>query len=212
MDSRETLSALVDGRLDTVESPGDAVGRVCQDRELLDAWSRYHLIGDALRDQLPDAIAPDLTARVAAALESEPTVLAPRGRPPAAPVRWIAGAAVAASCAAVVLFSASLFDGGGGARVPESPGLAITSEPAPAPAQAPGTEFAARTVSTETASGQAAERGVDGDAGAAYNPYLVRHSEYRVNAGVPGMSPYARLIGHRSGGVDALGATAGARR
>lgn len=90
----EELSRLMDGDL-----PDEDVERVlsaCGRDGGLTAWACYHLIGDALRGQLAPAL--KLSQRVARALASEPTVLAPQ-RPVERPVAswaWAAAATVAA--------------------------------------------------------------------------------------------------------------------
>ncbi len=72
---QEQLSALMDGELE----PGHA-DRVLRgmrdDSEAVAGWSRYHLIGDILRDE-PD-VSWAMSSKLAAALAAEPTVLAPR--------------------------------------------------------------------------------------------------------------------------------------
>lgn len=69
------VSELMDGELDPqqAERALNAVGKSDGQR---DAWATYHLIGDALRGERH--YASNLQQRVFAALESEPTVLAPR--------------------------------------------------------------------------------------------------------------------------------------
>ncbi|MBY6188116.1 anti-sigma factor [Marinobacter hydrocarbonoclasticus] len=50
------------------------------DAELSERWHRYHLIGDAMRNELPESLQLDIAANVADALESEPAILAPQSR------------------------------------------------------------------------------------------------------------------------------------
>jgi sigma-E factor negative regulatory protein RseA len=69
------LSALLDGELESHEARG-ILASLRDDESLRVAWSDYHLVGDALRDE--GALACDVTARVMARLQSEPVVLAPR--------------------------------------------------------------------------------------------------------------------------------------
>ncbi len=68
---REQLSALIDGEL-----PGEEcellVRRISNSAELARSWHAYHLIGDALRDQLSGA-AQQLAPRVREALSEETT-------------------------------------------------------------------------------------------------------------------------------------------
>jgi len=73
----DQLSALMDGELDDAESR-QIYTSLARDPETRQAWHDYHLLGAALRNE--PYLATDLTARVMAALEDEPVVLAPRNR------------------------------------------------------------------------------------------------------------------------------------
>lgn len=68
---KEWVSSFVDGALDE-----QAINQLASDIESQKQWQRYHLIGDALRDDLPEMIPLDLSANIAAALESEPELIA----------------------------------------------------------------------------------------------------------------------------------------
>ncbi|KAF1687527.1 hypothetical protein B1992_02350 [Pseudoxanthomonas broegbernensis] len=102
---RQQLSALVDGAL----APDEArflLRRLQHDQELATCYERWHLCGQALRGQLHALAAPDLGARVAAAIRMEVALPVARtaGTRPGW-VRWGGGAAaLAASVAAVALF------------------------------------------------------------------------------------------------------------
>lgn len=75
---KSDVSALMDGAQETAPAQTlfDRLGR---DRDLRDAWSRYHLIGDVLRGSTYGGM--DVTRRVMDQLADEPTVLFPRRRP-----------------------------------------------------------------------------------------------------------------------------------
>ena len=73
MANNERISALVDGDAEAA----NWLKAVVQDGEQQQVWSRYHLIGDAMRNELPKQLDTDLASRIAAALADEPTVLAP---------------------------------------------------------------------------------------------------------------------------------------
>ena len=91
------ISELMDGEAAAPES----LHALAAEGEARDAWRRYHLIGDAMRDTrvLPAGFA----ARVAAKLAAEPTVMAPsRVAPKRQKQRWQLLSA-AASLAAVAL-------------------------------------------------------------------------------------------------------------
>jgi sigma-E factor negative regulatory protein RseA len=89
----EQISRLMDGELEGAEA--DAVFRELKGPEGVASWACYHLIGDALRRCGEPT--PGFSARFAARLDAEPTVLAPRPkRAPRLPLVWAAAASVAA--------------------------------------------------------------------------------------------------------------------
>lgn len=71
------ISALMDGELESHER-AEALRALRRSSELRGDWCDYHLVGAALRGER--GLELDVTARVMAALEQEPTVLAPRPR------------------------------------------------------------------------------------------------------------------------------------
>ncbi len=74
---KDKISALIDGELfeDETEVVFDRIKRNANTHQ---DWTTYHLIGDVLRQ--PDHIHRDISARISIAMQSEPAVLAPRGR------------------------------------------------------------------------------------------------------------------------------------
>lgn len=86
----ERLSALLDGELEADEAQPvlDAAHR---DPAARDRWSEYCLIGDVLRGELQ--VQRHLRQGLDAALETEPTVLAPVRKRAARPAYWFAAAA-----------------------------------------------------------------------------------------------------------------------
>lgn len=119
------ISALVDGELEDHETR-DTLDALRRDEELRRQWSDAQLLGEALREE--GRLDFDITAQVMAALEQEPTVLAPK--PAAAPDRRRPALALAASAAGIALVA----------------WLGLGSAPDPAPgvplAQAPATRMA----------------------------------------------------------------------
>jgi sigma-E factor negative regulatory protein RseA len=95
---KDNISAFMDGELDD-RAAGPVIDALGRDDEALQAWRIYHLIGDTLRDSSL-LLSAGFTARVARALESEPTVLAPR-RLQSQPRTWYALAASVAGFALV---------------------------------------------------------------------------------------------------------------
>ncbi|MGE0372843.1 MAG: sigma-E factor negative regulatory protein [Gammaproteobacteria bacterium] len=89
------LSALMDGEVGDFELRR-TLGQIGQDPELRRKWNRYHLAAAAMRGEL-SSVAPDLSGRIAAALEREP---GPRNR---SALRTLGRVAVAASVAVVTV-------------------------------------------------------------------------------------------------------------
>ena len=112
-ESGAILSALMDGEGGEFEVRR-ALALVSQDPELRRKWGRYHLAATAMRGELA-TLSPDLSARIAAALDSEP---APRNR---TVLRAAGRVAVAASVAFLtvvgVRYLAPISGGGKGAEV-----------------------------------------------------------------------------------------------
>ncbi len=100
--SGEQLSSLVDGEFDEAMDVEQHLDHLIEDREARHRWERYHLIGDALKRNLPPIIDNQLASRVMAELENEPTVLAP-SRTKLFLGKQMAGLAVAASVATVAV-------------------------------------------------------------------------------------------------------------
>jgi sigma-E factor negative regulatory protein RseA len=157
----EHISRLVDGELDDLEV--DAVCAQLKRGEAMETWLCYHAIGDALRGA--DRASPDFVRRFAARLDAEPTVLAPRTRPPrrAASRAWAAAASVAA-VAVVVAAAVSMMD-----TQPAAMALAK-----------------AREASTVRAA-QVRPQGVPAD-------YLLAHQEYSPATQIQGIGPALRVV------------------
>ena len=170
---QEQLSACLDGELPQRELALLAK-RVGQDRELGASMARYAVISETLRTGKPLAISPEFAQRVMARIQDEPAPqaqIAPAREAPAAAtlrfLRPVAGLAVAASVAALALFSVQR----AGIVPPEA---TIAGNPTASTAIATGTEEAATdryvVPSTSTTS--------------AFIPatrltnYVVAHSEY----------------------------------
>lgn len=172
---KEWVSALADGEL-----AGDELRRgldaMRQEPELLASWSRYHLIRDALHSNLEERVVPDLSHRVAAALEQEALILAPQ-RAPRPWLRHAAGLAVAASVTGVAILGIS--------KMNEENGPVTV-------AANPPQEYVRLEQPTATA---AASPEVSN--GEHLAPYLVNHNEYAVSSGMHGMLPYVRIVGHK---------------
>ena len=163
----DKISQLMDGELEgrAAETTIEALRR---DGEALDAWRTYHVISDAMRHA--PLLSEGFSARLAARLAAEPTVLAPRRI--AARPRF--ALAAAASVAAVALVGWLAF-----APQPQSP-----AAPTPVAAAAPAAPKApaAPLVTVSTVLPDAA------------NDYLLAHQGFSPRVYLQGMAPYVRTV------------------
>lgn len=211
----QQVSELVDGELDTHHRE-DLLKSLKKDDRLLKTWSRYHLISDALRSNLPDYIALDIGTRVRQAIEAEPALLAPsfpQSEPTTIPTKQPAAEAarnrlplaVAASIAAVGIVGISV------TNLSTGPGETLATAPLVEPSStAPATVIARENIAPVTAPlapGFLAEQSVGGSQWLRVDPtpgqeisnYLLDHSEYSASTGVRGIFPYARVVSYENG-------------
>ena len=100
---REQISALTDDRLPQGEHEL-LLRRFAVDKALVRCWERYHLIGEAMRKNLPAADTRRLADRVMAEIRPEPAAVEPEQEPASVLFsRGLAGLAVAASVAFVAV-------------------------------------------------------------------------------------------------------------
>jgi sigma-E factor negative regulatory protein RseA len=159
------ISELLDGELESGEAAA-ALDALRAEGDARDAWRRYHLIGDAMRDTR--VVSTGFAARVAAKLADEPTVMAPSRRP-AVPgrqrQRWQYLSA-AASVAAVALVGWVAF-----APQESQTGLAV----APTAVQAPQTVAQVPPPSSA-------------------NDYIYAHQGQSPRNSLQGVAPYVRMV------------------
>lgn len=159
----EKISALMDNELGEQDGH-QAMLRLGDTAEARECWATYHLIGDVMRGQ---HTALDVSGRVAAALESEPTVLAPRRNDRSSRVMTFALSA-AASLSAIAVVGWMAFS------------TQTTTQPA--------AELAAATAPV------AEPQLVSAPANGAVNEYLLAHQGVSPSSSLQGVAPYIRTI------------------
>lgn len=159
----EQISTLMDGEAGDQEAR-QALLRLGDNPAAREAWQTYHLIGDALRSQ---AVVLDVSARVSAALENEPTVLAPRRAAKSAkPYTFALSAAASISAVAVVGWLAFSADSVIQPKADLARLSPVSSELPPVSAP------------------------MDGQ----MNDYLLAHQGVSPSTGLQGVAPYVRTI------------------
>jgi len=159
----ETLSAFMDGEV------GDErmIERLRQNDEARSAWASYHLIRDIMTQHYV-AGSQTVAARVSAALQDEPTVLAPkRWFKPKKVMRHASGAAIAATIAAVAILV-----------VRQSPEI---------PQDVP--QIAMTPVNQQMVHLTAADENK-------LSSYIVSHNAYSASSRIKGMLPYTRIVSY----------------
>lgn len=178
----EQLSALVDCECDAAELDL-ALRRLAKDEGLKARWQRYHLIGDAVKNNLPEVLDARFSERIRQAIEASPPIhKAPSASPSPAWYKPVAGFGLAASVALVTVLAL---------ESPFSPevnsDLRVTGgEPAPA--------FLPESPGAEALAGAA----LAGEAQARLAGYLVNHNEYASMNSARGVLPYVYMVGYQT--------------
>jgi sigma-E factor negative regulatory protein RseA len=177
----ERISALVDGEVSEFEKRR-LVDELLKDEDAQDQWMRSHLIGDAIRGELPEKISMDFAAAVREKIDLEEELDIRTSTP-----HWLkpaAGFSVAAMVAVVSVLSLQSMVGYEQASpVPTVVSSAVT----PSNADKSNVRLASTPV-------MPVQQGVSSEeVQQRINRYLVNHSEY---ASRPGMLPHARIVGY----------------
>jgi sigma-E factor negative regulatory protein RseA len=162
----ERISAFMDGEVEDGESLAQ-VARLKQDASLRQAWETYHVIGDALRGETGHA--PGFMGRFSAALEQEPTVLAPQRPAARFTVRRVA-LSLAASFGGVALVA----------------WLALSNNPINPLVPGDGQLAAKPAVPAMTLAGAPANGAV--------NDYIMAHQQFSPSTAMQGLAPYIRTV------------------
>ena len=186
----EKLSALVDGEMPREEIDSLLDG-LKHDEASQACWRHYHLISDALKNNLPDELPENFVNRISLALESEPLLSTPPRRAANAPtfLRPTIGFALAASVAAVAFIGLGWNTQTG---VEQMPTLASNTATAPS---------GITTVSTQPMVSYTNVHGRQWDVeqpelASKLNDYLVNHDQYSAGDGMHNsVLPQVRIVG-----------------
>lgn len=178
-DKKEQISAMMDGEL---ESP--SVAAIFKSGKMQSSWARYHLISDCLQHQLPESVDTGLAGRISQSIEQEPHLLAPARASKPTYIKPVAGFVIAASVATMAILGIQQNTDTSAPRNETSVAFSSSVNSNNLPHQAVATNGVT----------EAQLRQVKDEARARMNSYLVNYSEYRTNAGLQGMLPYARTV------------------
>ncbi|MES9924231.1 MAG: sigma-E factor negative regulatory protein [Candidatus Thiodiazotropha endolucinida] len=185
----ERLSALVDDEISEHEISGE-INKLKNAQESQDIWSRYHLIGDAMRNELGQIHDPEMARSISQSIENEPIVLAPAALKPRSSnkKRAFTGLAVAASLtAAAVVMAPQLINPGSS----EAPNQLASSDQLPISNQRP-----------ESNTIYVAENGTrwkllkKPKVESRLNDYLLNHQDLSPSSNIKGIMPYATFVSY----------------
>ncbi len=187
----ERLSALMDDELVDFEQDIDNLE---ENDGLKRRWMRYHLIRDVISGHMPDVLAPDfdLAGRVSAALEHEPTILAPRRFQPRQLMKQAAGLAIAATVSAIAIISIQnpSFDPTG-----ISPLATADKQVNKLVAFVHGEQTSEHPELVALTTTKTRRSQLSRTSASKFSSYLLNHNEYAASANIQGMMPYMRLVG-----------------
>ncbi|MBW9265405.1 MAG: sigma-E factor negative regulatory protein [Candidatus Thiodiazotropha sp. (ex. Lucinisca nassula)] len=187
----ERLSALVDDEISEHEISGE-INKLKNTQESQDIWSRYHLIGDAMRNELGQIHDPEMARSICRHIENEPIVLAPAALKPrsANKKRAITGLAVAASLtAAAVVMAPQLINPGSS----ETPNQLASSDQLP---------ISNQNQRPESNTVYVAENGTrwkllkKPKVESRLNDYLLNHQDLSPSSNIKGIMPYATFVSY----------------
>lgn len=172
----EKLSALIDNELDELQR-ARVLRDLSRDDTLAEQWSRYHIIGLAMRRE-PIAPATGLPERVAQALANDPgDRAAPATGSGRSPFRGAGRFAIAASVAGVLLvggMTVKLYDDG-------------------------PVDTAASTTQQVAVNDDALHwEGADPRSEDALNALLIEHGEFTSASGMNGLTAYSKFVAYDS--------------
>ncbi|MDX1334732.1 MAG: sigma-E factor negative regulatory protein [Gammaproteobacteria bacterium] len=183
----ERFSALQDGEVSDFEKRR-LVDELLKDEDAQRQWMRSHLIGDAMRGELPETISMDFAAAIRDKIDQEEEINVSHSSGP----QWFkpaAGFSVAAMVAVVSVLSLQSMVGYDQGASPV-PTVVSTATP-PVSADNANVQLASTPVSPaqEDVSSEEVQQRI--------NRYLINHSEY---ASRPGVLPHARIVGYEQAG------------
>ena len=184
----EKISAFLDDELELSEMEGIRK-KFEQDSDVQLRLNRYALISESLKGNHNVSDAQKVAEQVRKRLINEPTILTPTRPNKTNPVdnwkTYFAGAAVAATVAAVAVFNFSSL------TQPDLPSeqfpVTVSVSPVVKPFMAENLSLPASTKwTTQENQSEEIEREL--------NQLLMEHSEYTTQSGIPGMLPYATIV------------------
>lgn len=184
-DKTDKLSALMDGELRDQHDQDKWFDRLAKDEEMQEVWQRYHLARDAMKGQLSEFPALDVSAAVSQSLKSEAVILTPiwRRLSPRYVMKQAAGLAVAAAVGTIAVLSVQQTQ-----IVSSDNNIIAKVNNGQAVQQSVAQTGQIRQVSFTT------RQKLDAAVESKLSGYLVNHNEFSNSIRVSGVMPYTRIV------------------
>ena len=192
-DMKQKISELMDGEME--HGAQTTLDQMTMDKAMLHLWERYHMISDALNQELPVAIDRTLAGRIADKISAEPYILAPAGIFSNRIFKQAVGFALAASVTAIAILGARYNNDNNLALEQKKPVQIVDNSQDLNPGPLQYTFPASSTsVTTETEDVE-----IQPETNSRLSSYLVNYNEYRASqTGVQGIIPYVRIISNEN--------------
>ncbi len=195
---KEKVSAFLDGELDPQQLAALSQ-QVQSSAKLRSRINRYALISETIKGNAVSTNAEGIADSVSKLIEKEPAIIAPVAPPPAGKSStvpeagwktWFAGGAIAATVATLALINFDILEMQQGGA--ESFPVTVQVQPQNQSFRQPVMNGFAQPASTQwsISRAQSSQPEVEQE----LNQFLIEHSEYTNQSGIPGLVPYATFV------------------
>jgi len=200
---KEKVSAFLDGELDERQLAALSE-QVKNSAELRSRLNRYVLISESIKGNAVSTNAEGIVESVSKLIEKEPAIIAPVARPVAAGKSstvpeagwktWFAGGAIAATVATLALINFDILEmqQGSSESFPVTVQVQPQSQTQSQPFRQPVMNGFAQPASTQWSISR--KHSPEPEVEKELNQFLIEHSEYTNQAGMPGLVPYATFV------------------
>lgn len=199
---KEKISAFIDGELDKQQLAAFNE-QITNSPELRSRLNRYAVISEAIKGNSASINAEGIADAVSSSIENEPAILAPVSPPVdrnSKPVHeagwktWFAGGAIAATVATLALINFDILEmqQGGAESFPVTVQVQPKAQSGSPLIYQPNMNSFAQPASTQWSISR--EHAPAPEVEQELNHFLIEHSEYTHQSGMPGLVPYATFV------------------
>ena len=182
--NKAQISALMDGELDDM-----AVKKLLEDKSIKQTWQRYHIISDVIQNRVPINTSSQLALRISELIKNEPAIVAPSRQKILNYFKPVAGAAVAATVAAMAILAVQQY------RADDLTPATPVAVNIPVPAQVNQVGVPVQIVQADNVRQVRQQQLIESNPdNVQIRRYLLNHNEYQMNMGVHGAVPHVRLV------------------